>query len=81
MNTGAIVEHDVRIGAYVHISPGALVASRGRSATAPCRHRGRGHPVRADRGGALVAAGAVVVDDVEPGARVAGVPARRLAEP
>ena len=31
MNTGAIVEHDVRIGAYAHISPGAVLGGLVRS--------------------------------------------------
>jgi UDP-perosamine 4-acetyltransferase len=81
VNTGAIVEHDVRIGAYAHISPGAVLG--GLVEVGADAHVGIGAVViQCVRigAGALVAAGAVVVDDVEPGARVAGVPARRLAE-
>jgi UDP-perosamine 4-acetyltransferase len=81
VNTAAVVEHDCRIGAHVHIGPGALVA--GLVGIGEDAHIGIGAVVIQEieiGAGALVAAGAVVVDHVPAGARVAGVPARPMAD-
>jgi UDP-perosamine 4-acetyltransferase len=82
VNTGAIVEHDCRVGSYAHLSPAAVVG--GLVEIGEDVHVGIGavviQCVRVGAG-ALVAAGAVVVGDVEDGARVAGVPAKRMADP
>lgn len=81
VNTGAIVEHDCRIGDHAHVAPGARLAG-GVSVDAGA-HVGIGAIVIEGKrigAGAFVAAGAVVVADVEDGARVAGVPARPLAQ-
>jgi UDP-perosamine 4-acetyltransferase len=81
VNTGAIVEHDCRIGAHAHVAPGARLAGLVEVGTGA--HVGIGAVVIEGKrigAGALVAAGAVVVADVEEGARVAGVPARPLAQ-
>lgn len=83
INAGCLVHHDVRIGDFATLSPGVRVAGHveigaqafiGISATIV---NGRaGAPLRIGAG-ATVAAGAVVVGDVAPGALVAGVPAVR----
>ncbi|MBW3593757.1 MAG: NeuD/PglB/VioB family sugar acetyltransferase [Actinobacteria bacterium] len=81
VNTGAIVEHDCRVGAHAHVAPGARLA--GLVEVGAGAHVGLGAVVIEGKrigAGAFVAAGAVVVGDVEDGARVAGVPARPLAE-
>ena len=80
VNTGAIVEHDAVVGAHAFVGPGAVLLGGCRvgagafvgsvAVVLP------GITVGAD---AVVGAGAVVVCDVPAGARVAGVPARRLA--
>jgi len=79
VNSGGIVEHDCIIGDHVHVATGARLASTvqvGASA-----HIGAGATVRQCiriGEGAVVGAGAVVVKDIEPGAVVAGVPARPI---
>jgi sugar O-acyltransferase (sialic acid O-acetyltransferase NeuD family) len=83
INAGCLVHHDARIGDFATLSPGVRVAGHveigaqafiGISATII---NGRaGAPLRIGAG-ATVAAGAVVVGDVAPGALVAGVPAVR----
>ena len=79
VNTGAIVEHDCRLGDHVHVASGARLA--GGVQIGDGVHVGLGACV--NQGieigpGAVVGSGAVVVRDVEPGAVVAGVPARPL---
>jgi UDP-perosamine 4-acetyltransferase len=79
VNTGAIVDHDCRVGDHVHVATGALLASG--VEVGDGAHVGVGVSVRQGiRIGAdsIVGAGAAVVDDVEPGVVVAGVPARVL---
>jgi sugar O-acyltransferase (sialic acid O-acetyltransferase NeuD family) len=83
VNAGCLIHHDVRIGDFATLSPGVRVAGHveigtqafiGISATIV---NGRaGAPLRIGAG-ATVAAGAVVIGDVAPGALVAGVPAVR----
>lgn len=76
INTGATVDHDNSIADGVHISPGCHLS--GHVTCEEDAFLGTGASVipgiRIGRG-AYVAAGAVVVDDVEPGVLVAGVPA------
>jgi sugar O-acyltransferase (sialic acid O-acetyltransferase NeuD family) len=82
VNTGAIVEHDCVIGDDVHIAPRAVIG--GGTSVGPGAHVGIGSTVREGlRIGAqaLVAAGAVVIDDVADGVTVMGVPARVAAAP
>lgn len=80
VNTRAIVEHDCRIAAHVHVASGATLC--GGVSVGPAAHIGAGAIVvqGVSVGAAcLVAAGAVVVRDVPDGRRVAGVPARECA--
>jgi len=82
INTGAIVDHDNRLGAAAHIAPGSALAG-----TVTVGERtlvGVGSAVRpgitigAD---ALIGAGSAVVTDVADGAAVGGAPARPLRKP
>ncbi len=79
VGTGSTVSHDVMVGDHVTICPGATVTGAvtigdrvfvGAGATVL-----PGVSIGDD---AIIGAGAVVTVDVEPGATVAGVPARRL---
>jgi sugar O-acyltransferase (sialic acid O-acetyltransferase NeuD family) len=79
INTGAIVEHDCRVAEAAHIGPGAVLAGGVRIGASALI--GAGAVVRPGisiGAGAVVAAGAAVVEDIPPGARVAGVPARPI---
>lgn len=79
VNSGAIVEHDCEVGEHAHVATGARLAST--VTVGPLAHIGAGATViqcRKIGAGAIIGAGAVVVRDVEPGAVVAGVPARLL---
>ncbi|MEC9347185.1 MAG: acetyltransferase [Pseudomonadota bacterium] len=81
VNTGAVVDHDCRIGDDAHLAPGTTLSGTVR--IGDHAHLGTGATVIQNvhvGDGALVAAGAVVVEDVPAGARVAGVPARRMAD-
>ena len=79
INSGANVEHECNIGSHVHISTGVNLAGRSRvcegafagisSTTIPGIELGEW---------STVAAGAVVIKDVAPSARVAGVPAKLM---
>ncbi len=79
VNTGASLDHDDRIGAHVHVAPGAHLA--GHVIVAEGAFVGIGASVRdGSRIGAwsVVAGGAMVVGDVLADAHVAGVPARPM---
>jgi sugar O-acyltransferase (sialic acid O-acetyltransferase NeuD family) len=79
VNTGASVDHDCRLGAYVHVGPGARL---GGEVVAGARSLiGIGASVVKGRNvgrGATVGAGAVAVKDVAPNVTVVGVPAKPL---
>jgi len=80
VNTGATVDHDARVGPHAQVGPGAHLA--GRVTVEAGGYVGIGAAVREGRtigAWAFVAGGAMVIDDVDPGARVAGVPARPMA--
>lgn len=82
LNTGASIDHDCRLGDFVHVAPGVrlaggLVVEEGAllgigSAIVPGIHVGAW---------ATVGAGAVVVRNVACGATVMGVPARPCTAP
>jgi sugar O-acyltransferase (sialic acid O-acetyltransferase NeuD family) len=79
VNTGAIIEHDCRVGDHVHVASGAVLASG--VVVDDGAHVGAGAVVRQGiriGAGAVVGAGAAVVADVEPGMVVVGVPASVL---
>ena len=81
VNTGGIVEHDCVIGDHVHVATGARLAAT--VCVGDGAHIGAGATVRQSitiGPGAVVGAGAVVVSDVPSDARVAGVPARPMAD-
>jgi acetyltransferase-like isoleucine patch superfamily enzyme len=76
----AVVAHGCRVGDYVTVCPGAVLSGEVTveddvfiGANATVIHGG----ITIGRG-AVVGAGAVVIDNVPAGAVVAGVPARRL---
>lgn len=79
VNTAATIDHDGRIASHAFIGPGVHLA--GRVSVGEMAHVGIGAIVRegcsiGDH--SYVAAGAVVVADVPPRMRVAGVPARPM---
>jgi sugar O-acyltransferase (sialic acid O-acetyltransferase NeuD family) len=77
VNTGAVIDHDCRIGKHTHIAPGVVLS--GSVQVGKNCHIGTGAKVIQGiqiAEGALVAAGAVVVSDVALGQKVFGVPAR-----
>lgn len=80
VNTGAQVDHECVVEAGAHLAPGAILAGRVQvGADAFVGLGARVIQCLMVGAGALVAAGAVVVRDVEPNARVAGVPARPMS--
>jgi acetyltransferase EpsM len=79
VNTGAIVEHDVQIGRNVQVGPGAVIG--GGAVIGDDAFIGLGAAVRDHvriGAGAVIGMGSVVINDVPPGAAVAGVPARAI---
>jgi acetyltransferase EpsM len=81
VNSAAVVEHDVRVGAFTHLAPGAVIGGGttiGEGAMVGLGATVRDHIVVGPE--AVVAMGAVVVADVPAAAVVLGVPARRRAE-
>lgn len=79
VNSGAIVEHDVDIGAFASVSPGAVIGGGARIGEGSYIGLGacvRDHIVIGAR--TMVAMGAVVVGDIADDCVVIGVPARPL---
>jgi UDP-perosamine 4-acetyltransferase len=77
VNTNASIDHDCRVGRFVHVAPG--VAIGGGVTIGDLAFVGIGARVLPGvtiGAEAVVGAGAVVIDDVAPGVTVAGVPAR-----
>jgi sugar O-acyltransferase (sialic acid O-acetyltransferase NeuD family) len=82
VNTAASVDHDGMVGAHAQVGPGAHLA--GRVTVEEGGFIGIGAAVREGRtigAWALVAGGAMVIDDVAAGERVGGVPARPMTPP
>src|SRR5690606_31396793 len=81
LNTGSSVDHDCVLGDCGHVSAGARLA--GGVKVGNLAWLGIGSSVRQlvnIGAGAMVAAGAVVIDDVPQDAMVAGVPARVISQ-
>ena len=79
INTRAAVDHNCVIGSHVHIAPGAILG--GAVFVGDSAHIGTGAVVLQNiqvGDGALIAAGATVISDVDPGGRVAGIPAKYM---
>lgn len=81
INVGVILSHDVSVGDFVTISPGCVVG--GGVTIEPGAFLGIGATVRdhvAIGRGAVIAAGALVVEDVGDHVAVMGAPARRVSK-
>ena len=80
VSRGALVGHHVDVGAFSVLNPGVNIGGNTTIGEDVVRwygsHRGQW---ALDRGRAVIAAGAVVLHDVDPGTRVQGVPARPVA--
>lgn len=79
LNSACVIEHDCRVGNYVHIAPNATLT--GGVEVGDYSLIGAGAVVLPNRvivGDCVVGAGSVVTGHVPEGARVAGVPARLL---
>ena len=77
LNTRSSIDHDCRLGAHVHVAPGAVLS--GGVTIGAGAHIGTGAVIMQSiviGEGAVVGAGGVVVRDVAAGAVVYGVPAR-----
>jgi len=79
INTRATIDHDTTIGEHVHIAPGCVIS--GNVKVESDAHLGPGAVVIQGLTigkGSIVAAGSVVVKDVDEYTKVAGVPARKM---
>ena len=81
VNTAAIIEHDNRIGDYVHISPNASLC--GTVSVGELTHIGAGATVKNNTticDNVVVGAGRVVVKNINHQGTYVGVPASRISE-
>ena len=77
--SGAIVEHDNKIGNFVHISPRVVLG--GTVTIGECSHIGIGASVSNNiniTSNVVVGAGAVVVKNIEKRGTYVGVPVRKV---
>lgn len=79
LNTACSVDHDCLIGDFVHISPGAHLGGGVRVGDGAWIGMGAvmREGIRIGKN-VIVAAGAAVVNDIEDGVRVGGIPAREF---
>ena len=78
LNTACVVEHDNRIGNYVHLSPRAALG--GTVTIGPETHVGIGAVVRNNIqicGSCVIGAGAAVVKDITESGTYVGIPAKK----
>ncbi|WP_341863270.1 acetyltransferase [Gymnodinialimonas sp. 57CJ19] len=79
LNTACSIDHDCVVGDFAHVSPGARLAGNVRIGKRSWI--GIGAVVREGiciGDDVVIGAGSVVVEDIESGARVCGVPARKM---
>lgn len=77
VNSAAVVEHDVAVGHGTHLAPGAVIGGGTRIGDHVLIGLGARVRDHIEIGtGAVVGMGAVVVESIEPGATVVGIPAR-----
>lgn len=82
INIGACIDHDVRVGRFVHVAPKAVLG--GGSAVEDCAYIGISSVVRDHitiRHHTLVGMGAVVAKEYGPEQTLVGVPAKPLVKP
>ncbi|MFT5423427.1 MAG: sugar O-acyltransferase (sialic acid O-acetyltransferase NeuD family) [Phycisphaerales bacterium] len=79
INSGAIVEHDCLVGENTHIAPGAVLGGNVKIGSDTLIGLGaRVKPGVKIGSGVTVGVGAVVINDIDDGQTVVGVPARAL---
>ena len=81
VNSRASIDHDVTLGAHVHVAPGAVLS--GNVIVGDEVHIGTGAAVKQGvriGSGAIIGVGAAVIADVAQDSMVAGVPARPLLQ-
>ena len=81
VNTGATIDHDCTIGAHTHIAPGCTLS--GSVTVEASVHIGTGATIIQGctiGTRSVVGAGAVVIEDVEAGVTVVGVPAHPISQ-
>ena len=77
INTGSIIEHEVCIGDFTHVGPGTKIA--GRVSVGKNVNIGIGVSIKNNitiGENAIIGAGSVVIDNVLPYTKVAGIPAK-----
>lgn len=79
INTRAVLEHNVMVGRYCHVSPGAIIC--GDTVIGDSSHIGAGSTVIQGihiGSNVIVGAGAVVIHDVDSNKKIVGVPGREV---
>lgn len=79
INTGAVLEHNVMVGRYCHVSPGAVIC--GDTVIGDSSHIGAGSTVIQGLhigSNVIIGAGAIVLHDVNSNKKIVGVPGREI---